>query len=187
MCCTGINPVICKCSLWESKDWKLQCHHPPPPTPIPIPCSLLSSLTASLIHSKRLLSKSSWVTADEQDPIIFYILLMLVSCCFFAFEKEILLLQRQSVFVLDVFPKQKDLWLPWDVNPDLVSRYQQVELKEAAQASLPNLICYLLSSLKWPFSSALPPGLSCGHLSPWKQSRHFHLKACSTECLWVVF
>lgn len=33
---------------------------------------------------------------------------------------------------------------PWDLKPDLVSGYQQMQSKGATQASLPNLICYLL-------------------------------------------
>lgn len=116
-----MDPVIGKCSPGESKDWKVQRF----PS-----CYVLSSLSASLIHPKHLLSKSSWVTVDEQDSIIFKLISPFnIHLCFCVCSQSI--------------PKI----CPWDLKPDLVSGYQQVYSKGATQPSLANLICYLLQSV----------------------------------------
>lgn len=68
------------------------------------------------------------------------------NACFqllFTFEKNSLPPQSQSISALNIFPKHKDLWCPWDLSPDLFSRYQQMQFEGAAQFS------HLLSTLAY--------------------------------------
>lgn len=99
ICSTGMDPVTCKGSPWESKDWKRQCF----PS-----CFLLSSLTTSLILLTFTISKlMSHCRRAKAQLFYLYIRLMLVSSWFLPLKRSLCSF-RHKVFRFSTY-SQKSL------------------------------------------------------------------------------
>lgn len=105
--------------------------------------SRLSTLTASLIHPTHLLSKSSWSTTEEHNPIIFYIPLMPD----FTLERKSLLSYSPKCFCFQLILKAERSFMP--LGSDLVSRKQQVELKRSNSDLLNQTSSVIFFSLQY--------------------------------------
>lgn len=154
ICCMGMNPVT-------SKDWKLQCQTLPP-----IPSSLLSSLTASLIHSKRLLSKTlkRWARSNYflYSPNACFLLLFTcekISFCFFC-DKKCFASHRIPKAERSLIALGSEPWSCSKISTSGVERSSSVfftkpHLLSALLSEVAFSICFASRIITWSFATLL--------------------------------